>query len=66
MRSGGPAACHPARGAKIAAGAVQVNGGSLLDALPTPILIVLIALIVVGAVPVGIRLRSLRPRTGSR
>lgn len=46
-------------GVKIAAGAVQVNGGSLLGALPTPLLIVLIALIVLGAVPVGIRLRSI-------
>ncbi len=53
-------------GAKIAAGAVQVNGSSLLTALPTPILIVLIALIVLGAVPVGIRLRSIVRARGSR
>lgn len=53
-------------GAEIAAGAVQVNGSSLLSALPTPILIVLIALIVLGAVPVGIRLRSIVRARGSR
>jgi hypothetical protein len=46
-------------GARITAGAVQVNGGSLLGGLPTPILIVLIVLIALGAVPVGIRLRSI-------
>jgi hypothetical protein len=46
-------------GAKIAAGAIQVNGGSLLGSLPTPLLILLIVLIVIGAVPVGIRLRSI-------
>jgi hypothetical protein len=46
-------------GAKITAGAVQVNAGSLFGALPTPLLIVLIALIGLGAVPVGIRLRSI-------
>jgi hypothetical protein len=43
-----------------------VNGSSLLSALPTPILIVLIALIVLGAVPVGIRLRSIVRARGSR
>jgi hypothetical protein len=46
-------------GASIAAGAVRVNGSSLLGALPTPILIVLIALIVLGAVPFAFRLRSI-------
>jgi len=46
-------------GARIAAGAVQVNGGSLLSVLPTPILIVLVALILLGAVPLGLRLSSI-------
>ena len=46
-------------GAKITAGAVQVNDGSLLGALPTPLLVALIALIALGAVPVGVRLRSI-------
>jgi len=46
-------------GAKVTAGAVQINGGSLLGTLPTPVLIVLIALLALAAVPVVVRLRSI-------
>ena|GEM_PF-2109105 len=46
-------------GPRLAAGAIQVNGSSLLAALPTPILIVLAALIALGALPLALRLRSI-------
>jgi hypothetical protein len=46
-------------GEKIAAGAVVVHGSSLFSALPTPLLIVLLALIAIAAVPITYTLRRL-------
>jgi hypothetical protein len=46
-------------GEKIAAGAVELHGSSLLSALPTPLLIVLLALIAIAAVPITYTVRRL-------
>lgn len=46
-------------GERIAAGAVVLHGSSLLGALPTPLLIVLLALIAIAAVPITYTVRRL-------
>jgi hypothetical protein len=46
-------------GEKIAAGTVTVHDGSLLGALPTPLLVVLIALVAIAAIPLTIRVRRI-------
>jgi hypothetical protein len=46
-------------GQKIAAGTVALHGSSLLDTLPTPLLIALVLLIVLGSVPALLRLNRL-------